>query len=302
MKQVSFPNPFRSDGLWFKGNLHSHSTNSDGLLDLFQLSFLYRSSGYDFLFITDHNKLTDVSNVAKRFEDFLLLPGEEIDAGKSEVNTSYHLVALNLKDEIQLGEAPQRIVDGVLNQDGEVLLGHPYWSSLTANDLLRLEGYLGIEIFNSSCHLDIGKGYSTIHWDDLLVRGRFAFGFAVDDTHWHFNPHRPVDACYAWVMVKAKKLTVEALMESLKNGLFYSSNGPEILDVEASNESVNVKTSPVNAITFVADRSLGERFTAYAKPLTEATYKLRGEENYVRIEVEDREGRTAWTNPVIFQR
>ena len=233
MVEAVFPNPFRTDGSWFKGNLHTHSTNSDGLLEPFQLAFLYRAHGYDFLSITDHNRLTDVRDLSEKFKDFLLLPGEEIHLGRSEVNTYYHLVALNLNDEIQPGEDPQSVIDEALRQGGEVLIAHPYWSSLTINDILGLEGYLGIEVFNTTCQVSIGKGYSTVHWDDLLVRGKFTFGFAVDDAHWHFNPHRPVDACCAWIMVKAKSLTVDSLMESLKNGLFYSSSGPEIFDVEA---------------------------------------------------------------------
>jgi len=301
MTEPFFPNPFRTDGLWFKGNLHSHSTNSDGLLNPFQLAYLYKANGYHFLSITDHNKLTETKSIAEKFKDLALISGEEIDAGKSETNSSYHLMALNIREEIQPAQYAQRVIDQVLNQDGEVLLSHPYWSSLTVNDLLGLTDYLGIEIFNSTCHFSIGKGYSTVHWDDLLTRGKFSFGFAVDDVHWHSNPHRPTDAFYAWVMVKAKELTAESLMESLRNGLFYSSTGPEILDVEVSNETLRVKTTMVHAINFMANNSLGERFTAAAKPLTEATYKVRGKETYIRIEVEDEKGGTAWTNPIIFR-
>ena len=47
-------------------------------------------------------------------------------------------------------------------------MAHPYWSSLTVNDLMRLHGYLGLERFNPICLLSIRKGYSTIRWDDLL--------------------------------------------------------------------------------------------------------------------------------------
>lgn len=301
MTHAIFSNPFKMDGSWFKGNLHTHSVNSDGLLEPFQLAFLYQAHGYDFLSITDHNKLTDVRDLSGKFEDFLFLPGEEIHLGRSEADTYYHLVALNLSAEIQPNGSPQSVIDETLDQGGEVLIAHPYWSSLTVNDLLGLKGYLGIEVYNTTCHVSIGKGYSTIHWDDLLVRGKSAFGFAVDDAHWHFNPHRPVDACRAWVMVKAKRLTTESLMDSLRKGLFYSSNGPKILGVEVNDESVYVKTSLAKAVNFIANSELGKRFTAINEPIEEVKYRLRGMERYVRIEVEDGKGGTAWTNPIVFQ-
>jgi len=301
MVKVFFPNPFRMDGSWFKGNLHAHSIYSDGVLGPYQLSFLYRASGYNFLFLTDHNVLVDVSGEARRFEDFLLLPGEEINTGRSEVGTSYHLVALNITEEIKPDMDPQSVIDEAKRQGGEAIIAHPYWSSLTVNDISKLNGYLGIEIYNTSCQFSIGKGYSTTHWDDLLVRGIKTLGFAVDDAHWHFNPYRPVDACYAWVMVKAEELSADSIMESLRSGLFYSSNGPQILDMEVNEDSVHVKTSPARAITFIANSSMGRRFTSLNGPLREAEYTTTGRETYIRVEVEDYTGRMAWSNPIILE-
>jgi len=301
MVKVVFPNPFEIDGSWFKGNIHSHSINSDGILNVFQLSFLYKANGYDFLFITDHNKLTDVSEISEKMEDFLVLPGEEINAGKSRVGTEYHILSLNITEEIPKGD-PQVIINETLRQGGEAVIAHPYWSALTVEDILNLKGFLGIEIFNTTCEFSIGKGYSTIIWDDLLVRGRNTYGFVTDDVHWHFNPHRPVDACYGYIMVKAEDLTANLIMESLRRGLFYSSTGPKIIDMEVDEESVYVKTSPVKIINFISNSSLGERFTGISNPITEATYRFRGKETYVRVEIEDYEGRRAWTNPIYLEK
>jgi hypothetical protein len=300
MIPLLFSNPFKEKGFWFKGNIHAHTTNSDGALDPRQISFLYKANGYDFLFITDHGKTTDVKRLSEDFEDFLVLPGVELSVGSSEVGTKYHLVALNLRQVIQ-SDDPQSAIDEAIEEGAEVVIGHPYWSSLTVNDLIRYKGYLGIEIFNSTCHLSISKGYSTTHWDDLLARGRFAYGFAVDDAHWHFNPHRPVDACYSWIMVKAPSLTLRSLMNALRNGLFYSSSGPEIHDVDFQDGFIRLRSSPARVISFIANTALGERFTAQDKPICEAEYKMRGVERYIRIEVEDEIGRTAWTNPIVLK-
>lgn len=47
---------FIKPGKWYKGNLHSHSTASDGSFSPEELADCYREKGYDFIAITDHNK------------------------------------------------------------------------------------------------------------------------------------------------------------------------------------------------------------------------------------------------------
>ena len=46
--------PFSKPGRFWKGNLHTHSTRSDGGLSPERVCQLYRDLGYDFLSITDH--------------------------------------------------------------------------------------------------------------------------------------------------------------------------------------------------------------------------------------------------------
>ena len=41
--------------IWLKGNIHSHSTFSDGSLTPEQMKDAYRHHGYDFLAVTDHD-------------------------------------------------------------------------------------------------------------------------------------------------------------------------------------------------------------------------------------------------------
>jgi len=47
---------FRYDtsGQWYKGNVHVHSTASDGGKTLAEMAEMYASAGYDFLCRTDH--------------------------------------------------------------------------------------------------------------------------------------------------------------------------------------------------------------------------------------------------------
>ena len=44
---------------WYKGNLHSHTTNSDGVWTPEQSAKNYRDAGYSFLCFSDHDLYTD---------------------------------------------------------------------------------------------------------------------------------------------------------------------------------------------------------------------------------------------------
>jgi predicted metal-dependent phosphoesterase TrpH len=301
MKYRSFLNPFRTKGEWFKGNLHTHSNNSDGILTPWQLSYLYKSNGYDFISITDHDfsertKLIEIEDLSEHFDNFLLIPGEEIC-------NVLDLVAINLKEQInpKAFSNPQRVIDEILKQKGEVIIAHPYWESLTLETLLSLKGYLGIEIYNTTVDLSVAKGYSTVHWDNLLVEGRHTFGFAVDDSHGGLALNKPIDTCKAWINVKAESLEIEVIMESLRKGLFYSSTGPEIYDLELKGKSITVKTSSASSIRFIGKNGWGKCFYPKNKDLKQATYQITGHETYIRIEVKDELGRTAWINPIVTQ-
>ncbi|MEG2860151.1 MAG: hypothetical protein RSA12_09670, partial [Clostridia bacterium] len=60
---------------FFKGNLHTHTTRSDGKMSPEDVMALYRAHGYDFLALTDHWHVGQ----AGIFEGLLLLAGIELD-------------------------------------------------------------------------------------------------------------------------------------------------------------------------------------------------------------------------------
>ena len=43
---------------WYKGNLHGHSTRSDGIRSPEELKEIYKESGYSFVALTDHDIYT----------------------------------------------------------------------------------------------------------------------------------------------------------------------------------------------------------------------------------------------------
>jgi hypothetical protein len=292
---MRFTNPFAAPGQWFRGNLHTHTSGSDGRFTPEETAERYRAAGYDFLALTDHGV---VIKAASPSDDFLLLLGTEMNGDTTDGGDVFHICAFGLQRGGKVPPNPgvQQAVDWARAHGGEAVLAHPYWSGLVLPDFQRCQGYLGIEVFNTTCQVLNGKGCSAAHWDNLLARGRQVWGLAVDDMHGRR------DITIAWVMVKAQAITRQAIMRSLRSGMFYSSWGPTIRDIAVEGRQVRVKVSPSKAIHFVAQEGEGRTYAAAGTQLlTEATYELRGHERYLRLECQDIEGRWAWSNPLFVK-
>jgi hypothetical protein len=207
---------------------------------------------------------------------------------------------LPLKD-FDREEDPQRAINLTDKLGGLVIVAHPYWSGLQHTDLIRFEGYAGVEIYNTSCEVYRGTGYSRSHIDSLLADGKRVKIFATDDHHGEPEPLKEEDSCGAWVVVKSKSRSVEAIVDAIKRGFFYASSGPEIKKISTDEGVIHVETSPVKQITFYSTPSLGSRFTLSNSSLTSYDYHGRKGEKYVRIEATDEHGRTAWSNPIYIE-
>jgi hypothetical protein len=298
---VKYANPFTRPGHWFKGSLHIHSTVSDGHLKPDEVIGWYRKRGYHFLALTDHGVWSQAQSLG---EDLITLSGLEVEQF-DPLSGRYHLVGLGQTRPPALGTGEclplQEAIDSLRGAGGLVSLAHPYWTGQMSGDLLALEGCFALEIYNGGCELDDAKGFSTVHWDDLLAAGRWLWGLAVDDAHWR-NGDR--DAGLGWIWVKAPELTQRAILQALEEGCFYASTGPQIhhLQVDAVRGEITVRCSASVAIDFVGNAWLSRRMTAPpGERLTQASYRCRKAQRYVRIACQDSQGGWAWSNPVILE-
>lgn len=287
-------NPFQRPGQWYRGNTHSHSTESDGKLPIADRFAAYREAGYDFLVLTDHRKVNDVQGYST--SDFLAISGSEVHPSNPYGGATYHIVAINIHEPVNCGQMhPNAVIEDIKAQGGEAVLCHPYWCGHTISDYLPLRGYFAVEVYNDTC-MGIGKGFSEQAWDDLLDRGGPVQGIAADDSHG--TEH---DCFHGWVMVKAQELTLEGIMEALRIGAFYSTLGPEIMSINLADNEISVKCSAAQSIVFKSECSHGRRILAPAgELLSEATYSIPEDTKYVRVEVTDETGKKAWSNPFFF--
>ncbi|MGC9334008.1 MAG: CehA/McbA family metallohydrolase [Anaerolineae bacterium] len=293
-------NPFTQPGKWYKGCLHVHSTASDGNLTPEEVLAWYRGHGYHFLALTDHNVVSQARTLA---EDWITLAGIEVDGVDPKAGL-YHLVGLGLElpwVRPVRADSMQDSVDRLRAAGALVCMAHPYWSGQCSAHLTAVEGCFALEVYNGGCEVDDAKGFSHVHWDDLLAAGRRLWGLAVDDAHWRTGDR---DAGLGWVWVKAPALTQQAILDALAQGSFYASSGPEIysLDLDASHARITVRCSPAVAIDFVGNGPLSRRIHApIGQTLTEASYHLPKGQRYLRVACVDARGRWAWSNPLFLE-
>lgn len=287
-------NPFLQPGQWYKGALHLHTTRSDGRLSPAESVRFHREHGYHFMAATDHGVITSLEPFASN--GFMTIPSVETSYGHNELGQSYHLVVIGVRESVRVppGQRIQEAIDMWAQVAGLIFLAHPYWSGTTWPEMLPLERLAGMEIFNTSSQTDLGKGLATVHWDDLLVRGKRWHGFAVDDTHGVND-----DADGGWVWVKSEALTEKAILGALDRGSFYSSSGPQIHDFRLEDGVARVSCSPVATVNFIGHTQWGSQNRAGpGQAITEAEYCLKGSEAYVRVECTDAGGHAAWSNPI----
>ena len=268
----------------------------------------YEWAGFDVLAITDHW----VRTVERSTKRLLVIPGTELNAQAGGPEHDAHVLALGLDadPEIPSGEfAPLPEVVRWINEVGGVAyLAHTYWSGLRTEQFEDCEGLTGIEVYNAGCQLEVGRGDSSIHWDEALERGRLLYALATDDSH-----HPGYDSSFAWVWVRCAERSQEAVLDALREGLFYGSSGPLVHGLEVDDDGVTVRCSPAASVTLYAGRRTGARVNAGRLGYPHAARVLERDDDgaivaahlerpfkppYGRVEVADAAGRKAWTNPL----
>ena len=295
--------PFRQPGRFYRGNLHTHSTDSDGALSPAEVISAYRRNGYDFLAVTDHFRerfgfpITDTREF--RDDEFTTILGAELHPPALENGEDWHILAVGLPLDFppQGPDEDGPAISARARKAGAyVAIAHPHWYSATMNDARSISAAHGVEIFNQTCHMANDRGYGWYMADLLLSEGRRLTAIATDDAH--SKDERP-DMFGAWVMVKSEKLDPDSLLAALKAGNFYSSQGPMIHDIAISDDrsSVTVETSPVVSVQ-VCGRAQRTR-DVHGRAMTSCSIDLdRVQNDHFRVTVIDESGKRAWSNPI----
>lgn len=307
---VAFEVPPPSGDTWYRGNTHTHTTESDGDTPPDEVARWYRDHGYAFLVLSDHNTFTDpaalddVSNSA-----FLLIPGEEVTSAFD--GAPVHVNGLNLPGLVEARDGPdvvatiQANVDAIREVDGVPHINHPNFRwAFGPEELARVERYRLLEIHNGhpQVHNVGGGGTPGMEeaWDALLTGGKRVWGIAVDDAH-HFQGEFAADRANpgrGWVAVRADTLTATAVMDALEDGAFYASSGVELSDVVVEPRRLAVHIAARGDFRYTTT-FVGADGRVLARSVDNpAVYDLTEDVGYVRAKVVDSMGYAAWTQPV----
>ncbi len=271
---------------WWKGNLHAHTTKSDGKETPKEAQRRYQEAGYDFLALTDHWHLSRRG----REKNMVLLSGIELDTMR---NGCWHIVGvgMNKMPDAERGMRAQELVDAVRDAGGLAILAHPAWSLEQPQDIAELEGLSGVEIYNSVSGYPYSARADSSHLLDLAFKYGMRVPFvAADDTHFYQD-----ELFKSYVYVQAEECSAEAILEGIREGRFYATQGPLVKEARIQDGKFMIECSPAEAVIFYS-ASIWQPDTVARQPgITRAEFVLKPYDRFVRAQVIDRDGKSAWT-------
>ncbi len=228
-------------------------------------------------------------------------------------------------------------------------INHPNFCwALTAEDMMRVRGERFFEVYNGHPGVrntgDTHHASTERIWDILLTRRLAELGLdpmwatAVDDAHeYHGIAMKQANPGRGWIMVRAAKLTPATLIAAMEAGDFYASTGVHLKGIRRTKNKLSIKVDAEPGVTYTT-QFIGTRrgFDAHSEPVldqdgkeirttrrysedigrvlqetkgTSASYKLKGDEIYVRAKVvssrpkanpsSDGDHEAAWVQPVV---
>jgi hypothetical protein len=324
-----------SQSRWFKGNTHAHSLNSDGDVPVDDVVRWYRTHGYHFTFITEHEYFTDVAPLNAIFaaaNRFLVIAGQEVtqriaDPKHTNGVRQAHVNALgssrlvptlgerNIATGLSIAETYRRNGAAIRAAGGIIQVNHPnfIWS-VPLGDMMELPDSTLFELWNGHPIVYNQGGTDSTgqvmlsteaRWDSVLSRGRLLFGVGDDDSH----SYKPQDAenpdlarpGRAWIWVRADTLSRDAIIRALQRGDFYASTGITLRDLQITPSEYRLEITPAGDRRYLTE-FIGKNGRVLAASTTlRPSYRTTGAEGYVRARISDSSGRMAWTQPVMVR-
>ncbi len=281
--------PYKSSSCnWLKGQLHIHTTRSDGK-DLPETVLRdYASSGYDFVSLTDHNICADKSLMAKDF-GLVNIPGCEYRSS----NEVPEVGLIGAETIPPFGISLEDSLNNAFASGAFVILNHPNWNfnhwplrSMLAN----AASAHALEVYNRVIDFLAGPSEASDKWDILLSCGHRLSAVATDDAH--LAERRK----HTFVAVRADK-NADSILASLKSGNYYSSSGIIIDNISLDGEVLRVESRNADLIRFFTDRGTMKKEVSASS----AEYQICPNDVYVRAELYGANFAKAWTNPIYVE-
>jgi hypothetical protein len=308
------------DEIWLRGTTHVHAKPSgDSSEPIDGVVRWYESHGYDFIALTDHNRVSTVEGEHK----LIVIPGIELThnrkgctpPGDDSGNCRIHVNAIGVtalpesklewadyseKQRVPLYEKAFLVARGLGAR--LIQINHPqYYWGMTVDVMLAIakDAQL-VEIANQQFNKwnagDPNHLSTESLWDAALTKGITIWGVATDDAHdYRADGGGKYPAGGGWVMVKARR-DAASILAALAAGRFYSSTGVTLSRAERVGDELIVDVAPGTAnqytITFI---EAGKPVATVNGPSAKRAVPRTG---YVRAVVKRDDGKQAWVQPV----
>lgn len=313
-----------SDEVWLRGSTHVHARPSgDSREPIESVARWYEAHGYDFIALTDHNRVSEPPLPGRLPGGLIVLPGIELThnrkgcepPGDESGNCRIHVNALGVtaRPSGKLEWIDYKDTDRVVLYNrafatardlgaSVIQINHPqYYWGMTADVMVAIgRSAQLVEVANvqfakwnagDATHLS-----TEALWDAALAQGLTLWGVASDDAHdYAEDGGGKYPAGGGWVMVKARR-DPAAILAALAAGRFYASTGVTLTRAERSGDELVVEVAPDAqhryAIAFVENGKLVETVNG---PSARRAVPRSG---YVRAVVTQDDGKQAWVQPV----
>jgi hypothetical protein len=213
---------------WVAGDFHLHSNHSDGILSLEELIKKSIDRGLDFIFLTDHNKISGYQKIKN--ENYKVFCGIEF--------TTFwgHFTSFGIKEYIEWDiidpiNGIKKVSELIHSQGGIFCIAHPF----TIGDpictgckcLLKIDWeYVdAMEIWSGPFNKRIYENTESLKlWREILNSGYKITGIGGSDMHTPSDITRDSPITYIYV----DNLDLENILKSLREGRVYITRGPKI--------------------------------------------------------------------------
>lgn len=317
--RFNIKNPYTASGYWYVGQIHFHTTNSDGVDPAQQMERLYWDAGYDFVVSTDHrgfypyfgateDGLTPDPDNSPTGKDLLWIRGSELGYG------SVHMGAWGYTNQVPMlaGDDPQQIqerIDHVRSNGGLVALNHPHnedppyawdWSTETR----KVSGYSFVEAFNGKHALSNDELFELNHTPtaiDLADEFQQIWWVGGDDCHDSRDP-RQFNRYAIVVKTDSPTISQQDILAAADSGNMYvrqTAQGPALNSAKVDGNTIAIELADVNSLYDVIWRKRGGEIVQENLDVdTAASYAVVGNEGYVRAEIKRKDDDTfAYTQP-----
>lgn len=296
------------EGNLYKANLHCHTTVSDGEFSPAQIKEFYKSKGYHAVAYTDHQVCQPHPELND--EDFVALTGIEIAYGIRK-SSSIHVCGI-ARDPMARLYHPNEVENDIelLNEGIRLLneknyittLNHPRWSGISAADVAAIQGMANMEVVNGYERILDGYGDSSAYYEEALRSGRKLRPLATDDSHLQANGKPGHEFFQGFTILKAPKLSYDALIDALDKGHFYASTGPMIQNLWLEDGVLHLECSPVRGV-YVHGNLYRHRASRVEATDCITTFDLDvrktfADTSYLFLKIVNTRGEAAWASPL----